>query len=300
MLRNIVAAVLDYTLQQNQHLGTIGACSFSRDGGLAVTVGFDGCAKLLDTASNRRLWRFRDRRCPFRSVAFVRDDSEILCASFTGDIYRIATNTGRILQHIRIPYSMQSAAIFRDGRRVIVGHKHLYLWDIDASKKIHRFATCEKIPTFICLSKNEKSFLTAQIAEHDVGFWGVERGKLVSNIKCKSSCWAISVAPDATWFAAVDGNESRVHKYSLPDGTDLGVLQDVRDAVLSVSISPSGKYLAVSYHDGGVGFVDLESSKEIYRSDIPVECAGVLVFSPDDRQVITGTASGNINLIRRR
>jgi WD40 repeat protein/formylglycine-generating enzyme required for sulfatase activity len=281
------------------HSEPINSVVFSPDGGQVLSGSRDDTAKLWDVATGREIRTFAGHTAWVNSVAFSPDGRYILSGSRDSTVRLWDVSTGNEIRTFAgHTDEINSVSFSPDGKRIVSGSddKTIRLWDVETTRTIKTFSEHSRSLAF---SPDGRYILSGS---SDIKLLDVATGNEIRTFAGRKWVFVTSVAfsPDGRQvlsgfsnsifclWDATTGREIRTFSgHSCDDDWDL----------ISIAFSPDGKYIA----SGGAGdktvkLWDAVSGSEIrtflrYAGDVHS-----VAFSPDGRQVLSGSEDGTIKL----
>jgi len=117
------------------HQGKIRSVSFSLDGRLLLSVGYDSLLYVWDVATGKALRRVKGS-APFLDAGFLPDDTEAFCSTGDAKVKILDTRTGISSHRIYPNILVKSIVLSPDGSTLIGGCSDgsLKLWDVTTGK----------------------------------------------------------------------------------------------------------------------------------------------------------------------
>jgi WD40 repeat protein len=221
--------------------------------------------------------------------------------------------------------SIQCAAFSSDGKRAVSGGGgftdlsfwdrlrkkseldwFLCFWDLTTGKQIRHAKGTENLIRSVAYSPVDDKVLSGG-SKGDILLWDLEKMQVLKSFDCQSSgirrnCLVCS--QDGKTFLSGSWVGS-IRLWSVKSGKELAKLSPRYGRVMSLALSPSGKYALSSYLSGPdqpVIFWDLENQREINRFGVPgrpryadqrLHVASV-AFSPDGKTALFGLVFGTV------
>ena len=271
-------------------------------------------------------------RCDFR-LTFSPDHHKALCGDFELLTYLIDMNNANVLATLDVNNlgstsikSIQCTDFSPDGKRAISagGTYHtdrsfldrvrgkpikrdwaLYFWDLSTGKEIGQVKGQNDYIRAVAYSPVSEKALSGG-AQGDILLWNLDNmqvlKRFVGHSGVRRGC--LTWAQDGKRFLS-GGWDGSVRLWDVETGRELAHLQPVYGRVMSLALSPDGKYALSSYLDGPdqpVIYWDLDAQKEINRFGVPgnpwfadqglnVES---VAFSPDGKTALFGLYFGTV------
>jgi eukaryotic-like serine/threonine-protein kinase len=178
------------------------------------------------------------------------------------------------------------------------GWEWRYLWQLsqgDESSVLHR---CSEGMNALTVSKDGR--LMALATDARVELWDLAARRPIADLPEKGETVALSPAADLLAVGTSNaGGEAGINLWDVASRKLLRRLKN-QAGVSSLAFSPEGQLLAALFRSGSVQVMELASGQVLDRHSIGVvrrACAGVVVFSPDGRQLAIGGDRGQIELL---
>ncbi|KAF2150506.1 WD40 repeat-like protein [Myriangium duriaei CBS 260.36] len=305
----VLAFSKDKSVQvSNIHTGVILASIDKHDSKILAII-FSQNGELLATHDGHklRLWDIQTGVCKSRldvlrptidgiSIS-LSVDSKIAATTHSSFVHLWDTSTGKQLQELPRHIGMASSAAFSPDGEVLATSSNapaVQLWNIQSSSWKDDSHCHTSVVQAMSSSSDGK--LVASISEDSILIWDVEIGQqsmALSTSIFKTRLWerGLTLSTDGqsmiAWSEAgtVVAYDFRAHEWTVvePGGTD-GTIEQVL-------LSPDGKLVAVSFHQGAVHVWDLTSVQKI--RDMKGDGLKTLwfAFSPDSKLLALGCAN---------
>jgi len=198
-----------------------------------------------------------------------------------------------------------SSALSKNGQYVILGgFNTLRLFDNSKSKFIWKKIDTGGWVNHVIFTPDGK-YIASTNSSNVIKFSDVMTGKVVKVFKGHSSkISGIVFSPNEDVFASSSYN-GELKLWNINDGNEIKSFKGGAQEIYSLAFSPSGKYIAAG-HDGGGDFTgkwmntqtiwNVENEKVINSFSGHYAGVGSIVFSPDEKYILSGSRDGTIKL----
>lgn len=305
-------------MPKNPKPGVIGL-SLSRDGKTLVTAGGDGIIRIWDVASGQ-VQRTLTGHTNVIYKAELSPNEKLIASSSRDSTARIWDfATGRELYKFTgFKCSVKSVAFSPNGQALVgVGNDGmLKLWDIETGKElrslVHSNAPDVDISVYSAIFSRDGKQIYAGNGDGTISEWDVATGKETYVWKAhKETIIALAFSPDYRWLASDGYNEANVKLWDAVTRREIRTFADQKTEGLleqshTLAISPNGKLIAASVSgidekQGQFVYVrtfvwNMESGEKLFTFEGQKFDIGGLVFTPDNRFLISGSADTTIKI----
>lgn len=276
--------------------------AYSPDGRrIASAAALDKAVRLWDVASGRTLHTLVHEH-PIQLLLFAPDGTRVFTSDEKDTVREWSVSTGQLLRSFQIKGGMTLMSFMRDGTRALTrSNDGLQIFDVAAAKALHTFRGELFLIYSAIYSRDGSSVL---VAGRSLRRWDAGTGQLISDSPLsQDNGFYISFRPDINrllWrkqgsntLTLTDMSGSTVlARFEHPSQPDHGALSSNGTRLLSSSgnmmmlwDATNGKLLRTFAHPdvGPAGFKSADTVMSV-------------AFSPDGARVLSGTASGTINL----
>jgi WD40 repeat protein len=266
-------------------------------GGRIATGGDDGRVMLI--AADSHCEEIAYEKGKWIDAIAMRDDLSIAWSA--GKDVRARGPKGDV-KSFAAPSSVRGLAFAPKGYRLAVAHYNgAALWFPNAAAKpdllewkgAHLDATFSPDGRFLVTSMQENALHGWRLAD--------KRNMRMTGYPAKTRCFSWS--PDGNWLATSGAPACIIWPFKDKDGPMGKPPREcgVRDARVSrVAFHPKALVIAIGYEDGWILLCRLEDGAEILvlgAPDMAPDAVSALVWSPDGRRLLFGTAEGKAGLL---
>ena len=295
----------------------------SHDGRLIATASELGYVCLWDAGAGEEPVKYRSNMGNLRSVAFSRDDRQLLCAGGEGEsgsVQLLETPGLEIVAAVEHPGGLAwDVAYTPDGRHALSagGWSHegpgdyaLRLWRlpdpgdnadrvtavIDASEAL-RYPTSHKGPVLsIAVSPNGRLIATGS-SDNTVQLFDRDRRSAVHRLTAETA-YDLKFTPDSSQLLSA-GEDGTVRLWDVETGGEVRRFTGHDSWVVSVDLSVDDRTVLTSSHDGTIRLWDLNSTDQLHRIDVGVGTttqAFSVRFDAGGDRFVSAHADGTVTL----
>ncbi|MGO9005066.1 MAG: WD40 repeat domain-containing protein [Beijerinckiaceae bacterium] len=266
-------------------------------GGRLVTGGDDGRVMAIDAQANCEL--IVDENGKWIDALALRDDFSIAWSS--GKEVRARDPKGKV-KGFAAPSSVRGLAFAPKGYRLAIAHYNgATLWFPNAAAKPELFEW-KGAHLDVTMSPDGR-FLVTSMQENSLHGWRVtdKRNMRMTGYPAKTRSYSWS--PDGHWLATSGAEACIIWPFRDKDGPMGKAPREcgVRQAKVSrVAFHPKALVIAIGYEDGWILLCRLEDGAEILirgQQEGAEDAISALVWSPDGRRLLFGTAEGRAGLL---
>lgn len=287
---------------------TVGAIAFSPDGRTLAGAGNSGIIKLWDIIDGREIQTIAGHTSDVRSVAFSPDGEKLVSTSSDKSVKVWDTKSGRQL-YLLAEHSdvVTSAAFSPDGQTIAgAGLLNIKLWSTSTKTLISTLEGSSWPITSLALSADGKT-LASGGENVGIKLWDLYAGNLshslISNIKTQTSSplkvSSLAFSPDGQRLisAAISKYYPMMPDKDFPTIWNVATggskkLDEIRDSVLEVALSPDGKTMAVR-ENSKLSVWDSEGVRKFWENRFQYGLEAI-AFSPDGKMLVGGSADKTI------
>jgi len=288
------------------HKFRISSVVFSPDG-RQILSGSDeddnSAIKLWDTNTGREIRTFSDQTGRIESVTFSPDGKQILSGDVYGFIKLWDTNTGKEIKSFSgYTYNVETVTFSPDGRQILtICDDIIKLLDTNTGKEIRTFSGHTKCVNSVAFSPDGKQILSGSYDE-TIKLWDTNTGK---EIRTFSGEWPIFSPDGKQILARQDYYEEDSGLYYKLLLWDANTGKEIRTFSGNWPIfSPDGKQIIASqYYDEDSNYYyklllwDTNTGREIRTFSGHISSISSVAFSPDGRQILSGSYDKTIKLL---
>jgi WD40 repeat protein/serine/threonine protein kinase len=277
------------------------SATFSPDGALIASAGYDGVVRLWDAATGRPVRELKGHGNCVNRIAFGSDGRRLASASDDNTVRIWDADTGTSLLTLSGHRGgIYCVAIHPDGIRLATGGNdgQVKLWNANSARDRPPFPSPGGADAAFGLAYNNRGDLLASAhGDHLVRLWEVPEGRLKATLTGhQKAVRGVSFSPDGRWIASAAGDwrhpdqPGEVHLWDATTGALKYALKAHRGVAWSVAFSPDSTRLASS---GGedqdrtdrVVLWDVMSGRSLLELPCPEGGSHCVKFSPDGRRV---------------
>jgi WD40 repeat protein len=283
--------IVNHIREQNQfkgHQGEVRSVSFSPDGKMLATAGFDGSARLWNL-SGQQLTEFKADRGEVYSVSFSPDGKMLASAGYDGTTRLWHLSGQQLVQLKGHQGRVYSVSFSPDGKMLATSGDDgtTRLWDLSgqqlAQLKGHQGGIYS-----VSFSPDGKMLATSG-NDGTTRLWHLSGQQLVVLQGHQGRVYGVSFSPDGKMLAT-SGNDGTTRLWHL-SGQQLAQFKGHQGRVYGVSFSPNGKHLATTGSDNIVRLWHL-SGQQLAEFKGYQGWVYSVSFSPDGKMLATSGDHG--------
>jgi WD40 repeat protein len=303
------------------HTSGVNSVAFSPDGRQIISGGGDGTIKIWDVVSGRVIRTMHGYSIPVNSVAFSPDGNQIISCSegdFNDDLKIWDARTGREIRTLAvsrvtsIAFSPDGRTIISNGHDSLIGSRTIKLWDARTGREIRRFADFHAIS--IVFNPDGNQFASSHRGGVII-LWDTATGREIRRIATGHTSHIASIAfsPDGRQLISCSSGstdsgvfmEGEIKLWDVVTGREIRRFIGHTSGVMSIVFSPDGRQILSSsigilesgrYRDWEIKLWDTNTGREIRSFSGHSDGVNSVAFSPDGRQLISGSRDNTIKL----
>jgi WD40 repeat protein len=281
----------------DQHEGGVTAGRFSPDGTRVVTGGWDGTAKVWDTARGSLLGTLSGHSERLLDIEFSADGKVIATASDPEAHVWEASTHAELSVARGHAHGIYSVALTSDGARLATGSEDFTarIWAARTGEELHVLRHDHKVVS-VDISRDDALLLTASY-DKTARVWEIESGRLVAEMRGHAApLLHAAFSPDGR-EVATSCVDYTARLWGLRPLEPLALEASGESRVSSADVAADGGTLVEAYQKGSTARVlELGSRREVARLEGHGGIIHVVRFSPDGAGVITGSADRTARL----
>ncbi|MCX5717404.1 MAG: WD40 repeat domain-containing protein [Nitrospirae bacterium] len=278
------------------HSDEVTCVAFSPDGQYVLSGGGD--IKLWEVSTGRRVKRvFWGQSWRVYSLAFSPDGKYALSGSEEG-IKLWDVSTGKEVR--RFGGHSFSVAFSPDGKYALSGgwDKTVKLWDVSTGREVRRFEGHTSDVRSVAFSPNGRYVLSGSNligGDGIIRFWEVSSGKEVVKLIGSSP---VAFSPDGRYalWKGTDLFDKTIRLWDLSTGKEARRFQGYSDEIISVALSPDGKYALSGGRDETIKLWDISTGRQVRSIKGHSRWVNSVNFSPDSKYALSGSTDKTIKL----
>jgi len=271
--------------------------SFSQDGELLASGGWEGTVRLWRTPDGSQLRYWRDHSDSVNGIAFVDHDSRVITAGYDGLLVRRAVGGAR-LASVDTGSPVTHMVADSDADRVLTGHADgvVRIWRVSDFRLLQERTLHRGAVKAVAMDGRAGRFASSG-ADGRVFIWtetGAERALQAPPV----DAWTLAFSPDGRWLSG--GGWFRLFRWNLQDDS-LAVLSTPHHGIVkSVEYLAAGDVLATISRqtDSSVYFLDPASGALLRRFQRHDLCGADIAVSADGRYLATTSDDASVRVWR--
>ncbi len=216
------------------------------------------------------------------------------------------TKTGEILQRVTVKAIYQGLAFSPDGNVLAIGGSDaIWLWDIQQNKLFDYLGPQSRSISKLAFSRDGKQLVS--VGDLAIQLWDLSTKKAITTIRLSPRYylyWGAAISPGNPDYIAIPymssydsssdfylGKDS-VEIWNISQGKLTSTINEFRDVVIPIAISPDARYLALSHYTNDP-FWNISSKKAVIEFQPTLS---VFAFSADGNFLAVGKSDGIVEL----
>lgn len=282
MIQNVVA-----------HKSPVNAVAFSSDGARLATGGSDSTIRVFEVASGETLTEPKGHDAQVACIATSRDGSTIATGTYSGMLHLWDGKSGAERYRVRANEgAINRVAITSNGDTVITGGQdgNITLFDSATGEEKKRIAVTRFAIMDFTLAPDDTR-LFASCGDNRLRVFDLTTGETTLDVDATSQSMLFSVA--ATRDGAKIAFGASAIRFVDAKGEKLLDIVDCRAPVLTMAFSPDETELVAGLADGSIRVYQVESGKELRRTQFGSGRLRRIVVSPDGSELIACSETEN-------
>ena len=263
------------------HYSTV---SFSQDGKLLVSPGWDGKVRVWDVPNRKLISTIRGYH---RSALLTPDGKTLAIDQKLWD-----THTFKVISVLtEDPTTMRGLALSPDGTTFITStvRDTIILWNLKTGQSESMPIADTAYLNTLGFSPDGKIIVCRGNRSNTVALWNTETGKQITNLSGhKHVVNSVAYSPDGNTFAS--SCMEMVRLWDAKTNQHLTTFPRHGARFIEVEYTPDGKTLAVASTDGKIQLFDVKTM-QLKRTLIQAQTIHSIVPSPDGKMLATGASS---------
>jgi WD40 repeat protein/serine/threonine protein kinase len=276
--------------------GVLSVC-MSRDGGLALSGGYDGKLHLWELATGHCLRTFEGHIGPVTSVCLSRDGRFALSHSSvkhvaTAALWEVATGRGRRVFGGNFNLA-NTLRISGDGRYALSGgdSNGMRLWDVATGRCLRTFVGPRGEVNTVCWSGDDRYALSGE-SDGTIRLWDVATGRCLRKVK-SGEVWKVCWSDDGQY--ALSGHVDHALRFwDVATGRCLRTLEGHSGLVASVCLSGDGRFALSGSSDKTIRLWEVATGRCLRIFGGHTDSVHSVCLSGDGRYALSGSHDGTI------
>lgn len=278
--------------------------AYSLDGRTIAASISDGTIRLWDAKTGSLRSTLSGKVAAALPIAFSPDGKRL--ASGASDHSLLIWNVSNGSQELLLQGHggwIAGMAFSPDGRYLLSGaaDKRIMLWDLESGQRIREYPGHDDSVLALAFSADGKRFLSGSY-DNTMRLWDLESGQILRTFSgfTFDGVYAVAFSPDGKNAMAQEGMIKRVFVWDLETGK--AVLETAKNGLTNhwcdppARYSPDGKLIAYADNFGVMHLISSTTGEEIGILTGHSGMIWAMAFSPDGRQIASGSYDGSIRI----
>jgi WD40 repeat protein len=272
------------------HADKVYSLSFSPDGKLLATGGFDNLIKLWSFPAGKEVRTLTGHTAPVYCVAFSPDGSTLASSSQDQTIRLWNVNDGKMVRELKGHTGIVDSVVFSpDGKLLSSGgqDKTVRLWNPADGKELKNLGSHGNSVYAVAFSPDGKLLASAG-ADALVKLWDVTGQKEAKTFKGhEGAVTGVLFTPDNASVLSIGLLDHYLRQWNVASGAEAKKMGPTPDDLYGIALSRDGKALVTSGYGGNVILWNLTDGKPLQTHKLKFG-AYCVTFTPDGKSIITG------------
>ena len=288
----------DAVFNTRKHIGEVITLKYSPDGRYLVSGGADGAAVVLDARTGSEVYRSLHSD-QVRDIAFSRDSKRFVTASKDRYVRVWETDTGKQLLIVSHNDAVQSVRLTENNRWVVTtgDDRTVRVWNALTGTEFIQIPIKGR-GTALALSPDGKILISGD-QNGWISLWDLATIPAPDKIlQFDGVTTSALYSPSGTWIAASDDRQAWLLNPKAINATTVrpsgSPILELRSHINRMIFSPRDRWIGVLTAGNEIVLYNTQSRSG--RTIAPANPVNAYLFSPDERVLFTGDASGRLQL----